>query len=203
MTRIFLVRHGQTVWHADNRYCGVSDVELSPLGHEQAGRLAGWATTQRIDAIWVSPLKRALDTAAPVARALGLTPHVEPLLAELDFGQGEGLTATEMAAKFPEAWAAFKADPVRHHLAGGEDPHKLVDRAAKAFNDLTAAHPAGHVLVIAHTTLIRLMLCHWLDIPLANYRRMFPALDNIAVTEFDLDATSFALRRFNVPLASG
>jgi broad specificity phosphatase PhoE len=200
MTRIFLVRHGQTIWHADNRYCGMSDVELSAHGHEQADRLSNWATTQRIDAIWVSPLKRAQDTSAPAARALGLSPHVEPRLAELDFGQCEGLTPAEMAAAFPEAWAAFRTDPVRHHLPGGEDPHKLVDRAANAFNDLVAAHPDGRVLVIAHTTLIRLMLCHWLKIPLASYRRIFLSPDNVAVTEFDLDAASFALRRFNVPL---
>jgi probable phosphoglycerate mutase len=201
MTRIFLVRHGQSIWHTDNRYCGVSDVELSPHGHEQAGRLAAWATKQRIDAICVSPLKRALDTADPAARALSLTVHVEPRLVELDFGRCEGLTTSEMAKAFPESWAAFENDPVRHHLPGGEDPHHLVNRAAKAFIDFAAVYPSGRVMVVAHSTLIRLMLCHWLGIPLANYRRMFPALDNVAVTEFDLDAKSFALRRFNLPLA--
>jgi probable phosphoglycerate mutase len=203
MTRIFLVRHGQSMWHADNRYCGVSDVELSPRGHEQANRLAAWSAKQRIDAICVSPLKRALDTASPSARALGLTVHVEPRLAELDFGQCEGLTTGEMAKEFPEAWAAFEIDPVRHHLPGGEDPRHLVDRAANAFNDFAAAYPGGRAMVIAHSTLIRLMLCHWLGIPLANYRRMFPALDNVALTEFDLDEKSFALRRFNVPSGGG
>src|SRR5579862_592452 len=105
MTRFILVRHGETIWHAENRYCGVSDVELSPAGVQQAKEFAAWCKTQSIDAIYVSPLRRAVDTASPVEAALGITSHVEPRLRELDFGQGEGLTASEMATRFPQAWS--------------------------------------------------------------------------------------------------
>jgi broad specificity phosphatase PhoE len=201
MTRVFLVRHGQTVWHAENRYCGTSDVALSPQGREQAELLADWARTAGLDAIWSSPLLRARETAATAGRTTGLVPRIEPRLRELDFGQGEGLTADEMAARFPDAWAAFRADPARHHLPGGEDPASLVARVTEAFNELTAAHPEQRVLVVAHTTLIRLALCHGLGIPLSNYRRTFPALDNVALTELELGRDgAFALRRYNAPL---
>jgi probable phosphoglycerate mutase len=201
MTRVFLVRHGQTVWHAENRYCGTSDVALSPEGREQAELLADWARTARLDAIWVSPLGRARETAAAVSRAIGIAPRVDARLRELDFGQGEGLTAVEMAARFPGAWAAFGADPARNHLPGGEEPAALVGRVAEGFEELAGMHPGQRVLVVAHTTLIRLFLCHGLGIPLANYRRTFPALDNVALTELDLGpGGSFSLRRYNMPL---
>jgi broad specificity phosphatase PhoE len=201
MTRVFLVRHGQTVWHAENRYCGTSDVALSPRGLEQAGLLADWARTARLDAIWVSPLARARATAEAAGRASGLTPRVDARLRELDFGRGEGLTAAEMAARFPDAWDAFRADPVRSHLPDGEDPAALVRRGTAALDELAFAHPDGRALVVAHTTFIRLVLCHGLGIPLSNYRRTFPGLDNVALTELDWGADgAFALRRLNAPL---
>lgn len=204
MTRVFLVRHGQTVWHAENRYCGVSDVAPSPEGREQAARLAGWARGAHLDAIWSSPLQRARQTAELAAQAAGIAPRIDARLRELDFGQGEGLTAAEMAARFPDAWNAFRADPVRHHLPGGEDPAALVSRATEALAEAARACPDGRVLVVAHTTLIRLVLCHYLGVPLSNYRRTFPSLDNVALNEFDLDPAggAFALRRYNAPAGS-
>jgi probable phosphoglycerate mutase len=202
MTRFYLVRHGQTIWHAENRYCGSSDIDLSPVGQEQAKQLATWAATQRIDAIYHSHLTRARDTAAPTAIALHLTPTIDRRLRELDFGQGEGLTAAEMSAKFPDAWAGFRHDPVAHPLPGGEDPHDLVAQANEAFRQITASHNDGHVLVIAHSTATRLMLCHWLGIPLRSYRRLFPVMENGAITEFDYDGNAFALRRYNAPLTT-
>ena len=64
MTRIVLARHGETAWHAENRYAGRSDVALTPRGHEQAELLAGWAARAGLSAIWCSPLGRAHETAA-------------------------------------------------------------------------------------------------------------------------------------------
>ena len=126
MTRLFLVRHGQTVWHVDNRYAGRTDVALSPRGREQAEQLAAWGKTAGLDGIWCSPLSRARETAAPVAVATGLDLQVDARLCELDFGRGEGLTAADMGEAFPEALAAFQADPVAHHLPGGEDPRAAI-----------------------------------------------------------------------------
>ncbi|UQA91693.1 histidine phosphatase family protein [Streptomyces halobius] len=199
MTDFILVRHGETVWHAENRYAGRTDVPLTDLGHEQAAALADWAATVGLTAIWTSPLSRARLTAGPAADACGLTPHVDERLYELDFGQGEGLTRDEMRRSFPRQLDAFLTDPVEHHLPGGEDPRRAAGRAAACLADITRAHPHGRVLLIAHSTLLRVLLCHLLHIPLADYRRVFPELHNGALTEIRVQNGQTALLRLNTP----
>jgi broad specificity phosphatase PhoE len=202
MTNLVLVRHGQTIWHAENRYAGISDVALTPRGYEQAKLLAAWAQTAGLDAIWVSPLSRAQETAALAARAAGVTPRVDARLRELDFGQGEGRTIPEMEELFPEAIAAFYVDPVAHYLPGGEDPQEAAERAIACFKDIELAHPGGRVLVVAHTTLLRLALCRLLGISLRLYRTVFPFMRNGALTEIRLDGDRVSLFEFNAPIAS-
>ncbi|MFI0259766.1 histidine phosphatase family protein [Streptomyces sp. NPDC017056] len=199
MTDFILVRHGETEWHAENRYAGLTDVALTGRGEEQAAALADWAATARLDAVWCSPLSRARRTAAPAAAACGLAPHVDARLYEVDFGRGEGLTRAEMHRRFPEELARFLADPVGHHLPGGEDPRAAAARAADCLADIERAHPDGRVLIVAHSTLVRVLLCHLLGIPLADYRRVFPQLLNGALTELRVRDGQAALLRLNVP----
>lgn len=200
MTNLVLVRHGETTWHADDRYAGSTDIALTPRGYEQAELLAGWARTAGLDAIWVSPRSRALETAAPAARATGLTPRVDDRLRELDFGQAEGLTHAEMERLFPDAMAAFRVNPVAHRLPGGEDPRDAAERAVACFEEIARDYPGGRVLVVIHTTLIRLALCRLIGLPLEVYRSVFPFVRNAARTEIRLDGDRAALLEFNTPI---
>ncbi|CAA9485360.1 MAG: Alpha-ribazole-5'-phosphate phosphatase [uncultured Solirubrobacteraceae bacterium] len=200
MTNIVLVRHGETVWHADNRYAGRTDVALTDLGREQAQRLATWAAEAQLDAIWCSPLARARDTAQIAAGATGCSPRVDDRLVELDFGRGEGLTSADMQREFPDALADFRADPVRHHLPGGEDPRAAVERALSCLREIASEHPSGRVLVVAHTTLLRLTLCRLIGVSLSDYRRLFPFVRNGAITEIAFGAEHTSLLQFNASL---
>ena len=199
MTNIVLVRHGETVWHAENRYAGRTDVALTEHGREQAQRLALWAAGAGLDAIWCSALSRARETAEAAALATGHVARVDERLVELDFGRGEGLTSRDMQEEFPEALAAFRADPAQHHLPGGENPHSAVERAIACLRDIAAEHPSGRVLVVAHTTLLRLTLCHLIGVPLGEYRRLFPFVRNGAITEIDFGDRQTSLLQFNAP----
>jgi broad specificity phosphatase PhoE len=203
MTRLVLVRHGETAWHAENRYAGSADIPLNEHGREQAEQLATWAKTAGLDALWTSPLARALQTAAPVAATARLEPRADPRLREVAFGEGEGLTRAEMRQRFPEAYAAFVVDPVASYLPGGEDPVAAVARASACLTDIAAAHPTGRVLVVTHSTVIRLLLCQLLGIPLAAYRAVFPSLRNCAISEvaLSLDGHQPALLQFNSALS--
>ncbi|MDN0196843.1 histidine phosphatase family protein [Streptomyces sp. S.PNR 29] len=199
-TTLLLVRHGQTVWHAENRYAGVSDVALTDTGRAQAEALGRWVAAHPVDAIWTSPLSRAVATAEPACRALGLTPHREPALRECDFGVVEGRTLAEFAAEDPERAAAYRADPVAHPFPGAEDPAAAAVRGAGALHRIAAAHPGGRVLVVAHNTLLRLVLCRLLSIPAGEYRRVLPRLRNAAISELRMDGDgSAALLSLNVP----
>jgi probable phosphoglycerate mutase len=200
VTEVVLVRHGETVWHAENRYAGVSDVALTRRGEEQAVRLAGWAATAGLVAVWASPLSRARRTAQGCAMAADLPLDVDARLRELDFGEGEGLTSTEMAERFPEARAAFLADPAAHPLPGGEDPVEAADRFTDCLQEISEKHPDGRVLVVAHSSAIRLALCGLIGVPLREYRRLFPGLRNCTLTELRLRAGRAALLQYNSPV---
>jgi len=200
MTNLFLVRHGETTWHAENRYAGVSEVELSPRGLAQAAQLATWASSAGLSAVWSSSLGRALATATLCADLAGVRLQVDARLRELDFGDGEGRTSQEMRERFPAAFAAFGIDPVANYLPGGEDPIAAVARFVTCLHDIGDAYPEGRVLVVAHTTVIRLALCDLLGAPLADYRQLFPAIRNCALTEIRMTGRRPALLQFNVPV---
>ncbi|MFE0106888.1 histidine phosphatase family protein [Streptomyces sp. NPDC059009] len=199
MTDFILVRHGETVWHAENRYAGRADVALTERGLHQAEQLGAWARGQQIDAVYTSTLSRARYTAAPAARALGLEPTADERLCEIDFGDGEGLTIAEMAQRFPEQQAAFLRDPVANHLPNGEDPRKAAERARTCLEEIAAARPGGRILIVAHNALFRVLLCDLLGIELGAYRRVFPVLDNGTLTEVRLSGGNASLLRFNAP----
>jgi len=202
---LLLTRHAETVWHAENRYAGISDIDLTPRGVQQAERLADWVRTRKIDAIVCSPVRRARETAAPSALAAGVELEVVDDLREVGFGIAEGRTLSELD---PEVVARFRADPVAHPFPGAEQPTVAAERCAAALRRVAARHAGDTVLVVAHNTLLRLGLCALLGLPVARYRQVFPRLDNVAVTEIALPATPLpdggagpvALLSLNVPV---
>ncbi|MFD1827245.1 histidine phosphatase family protein [Mumia zhuanghuii] len=200
MTELVLVRHGETMWHAENRYAGVSDVGLTARGSAQADHLGRWAAAHPVDAVVSSTLSRARLTAQPAADTLGVPLQTDPRLREVDFGAGEGLTRTEMAERFPEALAAFLAAPARHPLPSGEAGTAAINRARPALDALVTDHPDGKVLVVMHSTLLRLVLCDLLGIDPDRYRTVMPSVTNGALTTLRTDGTSYALLGFNVPV---
>jgi probable phosphoglycerate mutase len=183
-TVLLLVRHGETPWHAENRYCGRTDVPLTDRGREQAARLAGWAARAGVTAVHSSTLTRARDTAAPAAQAAGVPLHCDERLVEVDFGLAEGLTPAQMRVRWPRERAAFERDPVAHPLPGGEDPHVAIARGAAALGEIVAdtpvlpTGPAGPVLVVCHGTLLRLLTCHLTGVDPSRYRVRFPSVAN-------------------------
>lgn len=204
MTDIVLVRHGETVWHAENRYTGRSDVELNHRGRAQARTLARWGAGANLEGLWCSKLRRARQTAAPCAEATGLELVVDARLNEIDFGQAEGLTARQVRQRFPLEAAAFEADPAGQPMPGGEDPREAATRALECLAQIGDAAPSGRVLVVTHNTLIRLVLCRLLGVPLTLYRARFPVIHNCRLSEVRVvRGEAAALLRLNAPATDG
>jgi len=199
MTTLFLARHGQTIWHAENRFAGSSDIPLSATGEAQARGLAAWAGAKNIEAVIASPLIRARDTAMPAAARLGLPLATDSRLRESDFGTAEGLTMAELRQRDRAAADAFVANPAANPWPGGEAPETVAARAIAALRDAAAAQKP--TLIVAHSTLLRLTLCKLLGIPLSEYRRRLPELRNAAVTTIELGPEGVALIDYNVPVA--
>jgi probable phosphoglycerate mutase len=200
VTRFFLVRHAETDWHAENRYAGVSDVDLTARGLDQAQRLGVWAGAAGLVGIWTSDLSRARRTAAACAEATDAPLAVDVRLRELDFGAAEGLTRREIEQRFPGVAESFARDPVGHHLPGGEDPVQAARRFVECLREITTRHPDGPVLVVSHSTVLRLALCSLIGVPLSEYRRLFPSVGNCALTQIRLQRDEVALLQFNAPI---
>lgn len=185
--RMALARHGETVWHANNRYAGgSSDIDLTAGGRQQAQALAAWCRGYAPDAVISSPVRRAVETATPSALAAGVPLQVVDELREVSFGIAEGHTIDELLAVDPAMVARFRADPVAHPFPGAEPPEDAADRAAEALRRVAQQYNGKKVLVVAHNTLLRLALCRLLDLPVARYRNIFPRLDNAAISEIDM-----------------
>ena len=182
-TAVTLVRHGQTPWHHGNRYTGSSDISIDDVGREQAQALAAWARRVRPDGLYASTMLRAQQTAAPVAAALGLDVRTDERLRELDFGAAEGRTLNELRATDPVAVAAFLADAADGHLPGGEHPASAADRAHAALAEIVDRHRGENILVVCHNTLIRLIVCRAVRIPLGTYRTALRGIAPTAATQ--------------------
>ncbi len=201
-TRLVLTRHGETVWHAENRYAGRTEVDLTEVGRSQAAGLASWAGRERPDAVVSSPLGRAIETARPSAQAAGRDLVVVDALTEVDFGVAEGATIAELRRTDPDMVDRFRRDPVAHPFPGAEKPEIAAVRAADALRRLATDYSGDTVLIVAHNTLLRLALCRLLDIPIPRYRTVFPRLDNAALTEVSIPADGtgpVSLISLNVP----
>ena len=195
MTTLLLARHAETVWHAENRYAGADcDIDLTPAGARQAERLAGWVQAHEVDAVVSSPVRRARETATPAALAAGVPVEIEPDLREVGFGIADGHTLAELA---PDVVAAFRRG---RPFPGAEPPDPAAARVAAALRAVATRHPDRTVLVVAHSTALRLGLCALLGLPPARYREVFPRLDNVAVAELALaEGGPAGLLSLNVP----
>jgi probable phosphoglycerate mutase len=194
---LLLVRHGRTAWHDGNRYAGSSDIPLDDEGERQADALGEWAKSAALTHLVASPLRRTVATANAVERSTGLAAELVPELRELDFGIAEGQTLAEMMTSAPAAAAAFLADPVAGHWPEGDDPATRTAGASAALFDIAEKHSGGRVLVVMHSTMIRLVVCDLLSIPLPRYRDLLGPPEPTYVTTLSIADGCAALGQYN------
>jgi broad specificity phosphatase PhoE/ribonuclease HI len=162
-TRLFLLRHGQTELSVQRRYSGRGNPPLTELGRRQADAAAEYiAARGGITAVLTSPLQRAHDTAAAVAKALNLDAVVDDDLIETDFGEWEGLTFGEAAERDPQLHRNWLRDTAIAPPSG-ESFGSVRARVERVPGRIIAEHPGAAVLVVSHVTPIKTMLQIALD----------------------------------------
>jgi probable phosphoglycerate mutase len=170
LTRILLVRHGATPLAVGDRFAGATDAPLSDEGQAQAERLARRLADEQIDAVYSSPLRRAVATAKAAigGRTLPIQQYQE--LREVDHGRWEGLTSDEVKARYSEEFARWSSDPFRNGPQGGETGEQVLTRALPRLERIVCCHEGEHVLVVSHKATIRLLAAAVLGIDPARYR---------------------------------
>lgn len=184
MGRMFLVRHGETIWNNELRYQGHSDIPLNSAGKEQASKLAERLKGEKIDYFYASDLSRAMETAQIIAQPHGKTVTGVELLRETRFGVWEGLKFTEIKEKYPEIWKQWQVDPRGTLIPEGEYLDEVAVRVMQGIKEIINRHADDSVLVVAHGGTIRLILAELLEMDIRNLWRI--RQDNTALNIIDI-----------------
>ncbi len=183
MSKLLLVRHGETKLNSAQRFWGRTDVELSAAGLRQAESLCDRLATQKINVIYSSDLQRALATAKTIASRHQLEVITCPELKEIDFGECEGLTFEEICQLYPEMaelWANWR---LQLKFPGGESVDELNTRVTGFLDRLNQHAPEQTILIVAHSAPLRLIICHLLGIELWHWRQFRLDLASLSILE--------------------
>ncbi len=194
MTEIILARHGETAWNVEEIFRGRIDVELNETGTEQAQLLAGYLFDIKIEAIYSSPLKRALKTAETIVRRRRLEVEVTPGLIDLDFGEWQGKSRQEVAEKYPELHAEWLRRPDRVTFPAGENLSDVRARATGLIDELVLKH-SGTLVLVSHRVVIKVLICALLGLDDSHFWNI--RHDTCAITTFSHEDGRFVLDRHN------
>lgn len=167
-TRIYLLRHGQVAGHETPSYNGHADVALTEHGIFQYQQLKVRLAGEGITACYSSDLSRCVIGAEIIGEHLGIEPLLSRAFRELNIGIWEGLTWTEIVARYPEEWAARLADLVNYRVPGGENLLDLAGRALPQLQEIVNSHRGENVLVVGHGGMNRVLLLDAIGAPLAS-----------------------------------
>ena len=196
MTRIILIRHGQTAWNAEERIRGQVDVPLDPIGVGQAQATAARVAKEwQPVAVYCSPLERAVQTARFIADELGLDVQKVSELNDMNFGTWQGLSYREVRASWPEMARRWMEEPDRVSFPGGESLGVVKERGMTAVQRIIDRHADQHVVIVGHTVLNRVLLCAVLGLTNASHWRI--GQDTCAVNVIDWQNGAFYLHCLN------
>jgi probable phosphoglycerate mutase len=182
-TYLLLIRHGENDWVGTNRLAGrTTGVHLNDKGRQQSAWLAEVLKSQPVSAVYSSPLERCLQTAEPVAAALGQQVQQEPGLLEVDYGQWQGGDLKELS-KLPE-WQSVQHFPSTFRFPEGESLHQTQSRAVWAIERIVQNHPNQLVALFSHGDVIRTTLAHYMGTPLDLFQRIHISTASISALAF-------------------
>jgi len=180
LATLLLVRHGETEWNQTGRYQGQTDIGLSEAGVQQAERLRRSLSSNRIDGVYASDLKRTMETAAIIAapHQLKIQPCTE--LRELNFGEMEGKSFEEIQRDYSALIQAWRTGNIEAIAPQGESPSQLAARVARFMPQLKKEPADKTLFIVAHGGSLQMLVCLLLGINPANWLRF--RLDTASLT---------------------
>ncbi len=164
-TRLWFLRHGEVESPWVGKFIGRTDVGLSPLGHHQAEALKEYLRDAAVDGLVTSPRRRSRDTLSPLAKHLGVKPHIHEGFGEMDFGEWEGLDWSEIVARDGAVAREWEKDPATIPPPGGESGDLFYERIEGALEELRSEFRGRSVVLAAHAGTNRAILAHLLKRP--------------------------------------
>jgi len=184
---IYLCRHGDTAWSGERRLAGHTDIALAEVGRSNALRIGQRLRVIGFDAVLVSPLLRARQTAE--LAGYGDSAVIEPRLKEMNFGRYEGLTTEEVRQQQP-GWAYL-----RDGAPEGDNPDSLAERADSLLTDLR--RQGGTILIFGHSVIMRVLTARWLGQAPGFGRHLMLSPGSISVLGYDPVEAAPAIASWN------
>ena len=194
MTEIILVRHGETEWNVEEVFRGRIDIKLNETGVRQAELLAQYLGGVKIDAVYSSPLRRALNTAQAIARYHKLEVKIAPGLIDCDFGQWQGLRLQEVKDRYQELYAEWANSPHLVKIPDGESLEEVRERALGVVNELITKRK-GTVVLVSHRVVNKVLICALLGLDNSHFWNI--RQDNCGTTTFACENGRFILTKHN------
>ena len=194
MTEIILVRHGETEWNVQQVFRGRIDIELNETGVRQAELLAEYLSGVKIDAIYSSPLRRALKTAEVIAGYHKLEVEIAPGLIDFDFGKWQGLPHQEVKHRYKELYAEWIKNPHLIKMPDGESLNDVRERALSVVDEVVAKHEETVVLV-SHRVVNKVLICALLGLDNSHFWNI--KQDTCGTTTFAYINQQFILTKHN------
>jgi len=194
MTEIIIARHGETEWNVGEIFRGRIDIELNETGIKQAELLAKYLSKLKIDAIYSSPLKRALRTAEIIAGYHKLDVDIAPGLIDFNYGQWQGLSHQEVKDKYKELYGAWTNRPDQVKMPAGESLDDVKKRAMGVVTNISSRYK-GTVVLVSHRVVNKVLICALLG--LDNSRFWNIKQDTGGITTFTYENEQFILTKHN------
>ncbi|MFC1870557.1 histidine phosphatase family protein [Chloroflexota bacterium] len=194
MTEIVLARHGETEWNVTEVFRGRIDVELNETGINQAELLARHLRHSKIEAVYSSPLKRALKTAEMLASYHQLDVVTTPNLVDFDYGNWQGLSHQEVQDKYQQLYAEWIKNPHRVKMPTGESLIQVRKRAMAVVSEVKAKY-TGAVVLVSHRVVNKVLTCALLGLDNSHFWNI--RQDNCGTTVFTYENGQFILVKHN------
>jgi len=169
MTSIYLVRHGQTAWNKEEIFRGRTDVPLDETGLKQAELVSEYFKGMEIDAIYSSPLSRALQTAQKIAQFNDLKVQPLPGIIDMSFGKWEGRPHQEIREKDSKTYRQWVEEPHLVRLPGGEGLNDVRVRAMAALEEVMRKHPEKTLVLVSHRVICKVLICAILNLDNSHF----------------------------------
>jgi len=184
MTKVYLVRHGETDWNAKGKYLGLTDIPLNNNGECQAKALSLFLSKERIDAIYSSALTRTIQTARIVAEPHGLKVSKIPELNEVDFGEWDGLTYFEIKDKYSNLADDWLNKTSEIQIPGGESWENFKTRVLSGLREILNENENKNILVVSHGGPIKAIISEVLGLSLTSFWKIRQDRGALNVVEF-------------------
>jgi broad specificity phosphatase PhoE len=194
MTKFILARHGETLWNVEKVYRGRTDVDLDEVGIKQAELLGKYLNKWELEAIYSSPLKRALDTANIIARYQKVSVHVAEGLIDFDYGEWQSLPEQEAKRLYPTLHNEWHNNPHKVTMPSGESLEDVRKRAIEVVNDVLSKCQ-GSVVLVSHRVVNKVLICSLLGLDNSHFWNIKQDVGGITI--FNYVEGRFVLTRHN------